>query len=417
MPITIIEPPPALPPAEMPALESSTQQEEQQHHQHDDAGGVDGPEQRLPSDSESMTQKTASRRESEGFVAFNKGFGECEVTPEPTNPVKKDTTTKGGRVNLSPTTPLKGIAGQSVQVLKIDDLRMFCSRNGIKGSRKAKKADICWAICTAKEQYLAGDAGPYRDLIPGVEDTGGGNENHGGGGAALAMLPGGAGGEASALAAQVSLPVDEAWMGGDANIAVDSERANKKRRVEDATLSLTGEEGMLALPPLLPTKKPSSTTTTNITTAKQQWTKSRETENNQVVVMDLHRRLVQSKEDTNLAIQLREMVESAASLRRELREEKDRRATLWKEIVETVGDESLATTRVKDYKATMMQESDNGGDGAAVKGSYETLVENVIEQDDLVRKMGVQHAALSKAIDQLIPKEKNDSIDGGSIEV
>jgi hypothetical protein len=79
-----------------------------------------------------------------------------QTTPDASNPVKKDTTTKTGKVNLSPMTPLKGIGGQSVQVLKIDDLRMFCSRNGIKGSRKAKKADICWAICKAKEAYLAG---------------------------------------------------------------------------------------------------------------------------------------------------------------------------------------------------------------------------------------------------------------------
>jgi len=123
----------------------------------------------LPSDNECI-HKSVLRRESEGFVAFNKSLEECQTTPDASNPVKKDTT-KTGKVNLSPMTPLKGIGGQSVQVLKIDDLRMFCSRNDIKGIRKAKKADICWAICKAKEAYLAGQPAPYKDLMPASDGT------------------------------------------------------------------------------------------------------------------------------------------------------------------------------------------------------------------------------------------------------
>ena len=66
---------------------------------------------------------------------------QSEVTPEAINPIKKDT----GKVKPPQLTPLKSIAGVPVDRLKIDDLRMFCSHNGVKGSRKAKKLEVCWA--------------------------------------------------------------------------------------------------------------------------------------------------------------------------------------------------------------------------------------------------------------------------------
>lgn len=333
----------------------------------------------LPSDSESTNNpqnlKSISRRESEGFVAFNKGFDDCEVTPEASNPVKKDTTTKNGKVNLSPMTPLRGIGGQSIQILKIDDLRMFCARNSIKGSRKAKKADICWAVCRAKAMYLAGQPPPYKDLIPTTSTEGGADAEDGG-----ADHLSSAGGPLGAMG--------DGW-GDD---VVGSERASKKRRVEDASVSF-GELGPLPVPD-----------------GKQYGNE----------IMTLHSRLVKSKEDVNSAIQLREMVESAATLRREIREEKDRRAALWKDFVENVGDESLATTRVKDYKIQAKENGENEGSSTSdeVKGSYETLLENVIEQDELVRQMSAQHAALNKGVDHLIPKEsQNDSADLSAVNI
>lgn len=256
--------------------------------------------------------------------------------------MKKDTTTRGGRVNYSPVTPLRAIGGASVQILKIDDLRMFCSRNKIKGSRKAKKADICWAICRAKDMWREGKPGPYRDLMPpeGEDDAGPG----------LKTEPRGAGGA-------------EGWPGVDA----DPDRASKRRRVQD-----DDADGLVpSLPP------PSG---------------------------QAMARLVRSKEDANRAIQLRETVESASTLRREIREEKDRRANLWREFVQNVGDEGLATTRIKAFRAAMAngEHPEGGGD---VKGSYESLIENVIEQDELVRKMAVQHVALIQAVDRLIAGE------------
>jgi len=186
----------------------------------------------------------------------------------------------------------------------------------------------------------------------------------------------------------MSLP----WLrfgGGGVN---SGERANKKRRLED----VIGLNAVGLLPPLA--------TALGGLNGKQ----------NGNELMILQRRLVRSKEETNIAIQLRETVESAATLRREIREEKDRRATLWKEFVQNVGDESLATTRVKAFRVAM----DNGehvSSGSEVKGSYGTLIENVIEQDDLVRQMTMQHAALNRAVDQLITKEKNGASDVASV--
>lgn len=308
------------------------------------------------SDSESVQlQKSILRRKSEGFVAFNKGFEDCDVTAEATNPVKKDTTTKAGKVNLSPMTPLKAIAEASIQVLKIDDLRMFCSHNGIRGSRKAKKADICWAICKAKAQQMAGHLGPYKDLIP-VSDLADDEDNH--------------------LDVADSLAASEVW--GDVD---SSERANKRRRVEDAT-----GLGNHLLTPSIPTMM----------------LKARHT-NGKSDLITLQKRLVRSKEHVNLAIQLREMIESAATLRREIREEKDRRASQRKQLVDNAGDDSLATTRVKAVKEDEDKQDANEED--EVKGSHETLAENVNEQDELLKQMVQQYAGLNRMIDRLIPKD------------
>ena len=258
-------------------------------------------------------------------------------------------------------TPLKSIGGHAVQALKIDDLRMFCSKNGITGSRKAKKIDICWAICKAKEAYLSGLPAPYKGLI--VEESDG--PESGDGGVATAPL--------AAL---------------DGLYCADLER-HKKRRAEAITASLN-EEVFHPNP-------------------------GRIGQFNRNEPISLNRRLVQSREETNNAIQLREMVESAATLRREIREEKDRRASLWRELVKESGDdETRAMAQVK--AATEATESGEHAKSVSevckgVKGLYESLLDNVIEQDELIRELTGQHAALSKAVDRLIPKEKSDSGD------
>ena len=264
-------------------------------------------------------------------------------------------------------TPLKAIGGASVQILKIDDLRMFCSKNGIKGSRKAKKIDVCWAICKAHEAYLSGDMGPYKDLIPegSKNNMEGGEDNEGVGGALL---------------------LDSATTNGGNGDGKDNtpitEKSRKKRRVEDVS----------GLGTLLPSLPPA----TSIKFDKPSGGNSISEH------MELQRRLVQSKEDTNRAIQLRETVESAAILRTGIREEKDRRVSLFKELVAKLGgDESQATSRINAYK----EAKDNG----TIMGeeTYDPLIESVAEQDELIAQMTLQHVTLNKEVDRLLPQEKN----------
>ena len=262
-------------------------------------------------------------------------------------------------------TPLKAIGGASVQILKIDDLRMFCSKNGIKGSRKAKKIDVCWAICKAHEAYLSGDMGPYKDLIPE------GSKNN---------MEGGEGSEGVG----VTLLLDSATTNGGNGDGKDNtpitEKSRKKRRVED----VSGLGTLLpSLPPASKLVKPNGG-------------------NSISEHMELQRRLVQSKEDTNRAIQLRETVESSAILRTGIREEKDRRVSLFKELVAKLGgDESQATSRINAYK----EAKDNG----TIMGeeTYDPLIESVAEQDELIAQMTLQHVTLNKEVDRLLPQEKN----------
>ena len=262
-------------------------------------------------------------------------------------------------------TPLKAIGGASVQILKIDDLRMFCSKNGIKGSRKAKKIDVCWAICKAHEAYLSGDMGPYKDLIPE------GSKNN---------MEGGEGSEGVG----VTLLLDSATTNGGNGDGKDNtpitEKSRKKRRVEDVS----------GLGTLLPSHPPASKLV-------------KPNGGNSISEhMELQRRLVQSKEDTNRAIQLRETVESSAILRTGIREEKDRRVSLFKELVAKLGgDESQATSRINAYK----EAKDNG----TIMGeeTYDPLIESVAEQDELIAQMTLQHVTLNKEVDRLLPQEKN----------
>jgi len=350
-----------------------------------------------PSDDEAEAlQKsvTATRRASEGFVAFNKTLADCEVTPEATNPVKKDTTTKGGKVNLSPMTPLRGIAGASVQVLKIDDLRMFCARNGIKGSRKAKKADVCWAICKAKEAFLAGRHPPYKGLIPSAEGLDDDVDGvHHGAGAAVGLV-----GDSLNL---------QAWAHDEVHDA--TARSSKKRRADDP--SGLREMGMLSHPPPPPHASGGGGGGGGaplMPGGGLPYAKHQRLHTNEIWI--LQRRLVNSREETNRAVQLRETIESAAGLRREVREERDRRASMWSDLVEVVGgDEGVATERVKSARAARGNNGGERNDEGEVKGSYETLIENLIEQDDLVRKLSRQHDALRRVVDRLIAKDEKSN--------
>ena len=264
-----------------------------------------------------------------------------EVSNEADISVKKDTTTKGGKRNPSPMTPLKSIGGAHVQVLKIDDLRMFCSRNGIKGSRKAKKAHVCWAICKAKAKHLAGDPGPYKDLIPETNN-------------------------------RPSYNGADMLLGEAFGTATDSS-GRKRNRVDEVTHGTV-------MPPLAKVAKLSGSSSDEY--------------------MALQRRLVRSKELANLSIERREAIESVALLRSEIRAEKDRRDSLWKALIDNVGDEHEALERVKVFKSEKTM------------NTVDTLIGNVMEQDELLSRMAIQFKQLSKEVDRLLPQQEEQGNDG-----
>ena len=289
----------------------------------------------------------SSRRESEGFVAYDKSLEDVELTTEATNPIRRESTKKS-KVNWPPCTPLKGIAGHSIQDIKIDDLRMFCSRNMVKGSRKAKKLEICWIIVKAKEKYDAGDPPPYKTIIPSSGQP---------------RMEGG---------------IDEIW---ETEFSPsDRDRVNKKRKsVQLPEVALVGSEGNTLKPQGLNEKY--------------------HYDNN---FMSLQSRIVQSIEAKNYAIQLKEHVDTATEIRQELRDEKSRKSSLWMDLVDSVGNERVAKEHIKSFKKAKFSESGGVTTDGDVKGSYETLIEDIIEKDNLIKQLTTQHAALSDAISKLI---------------
>jgi len=127
------------------------------------------------------------------------------------------------------------------------------------------------------------------------------------------------------------------------------------------------------------------------------------------------RRLLESREEANRAIRLREIIDSAVSLRREIRDERDRRASLWREVVDVVGggDEGAASARVgaaKEARRAARVVVDGGECvDALAGGSYaNVLLDNLAEQDESLVRLTAQHAALSGIVDVLIPREEGD---------
>lgn len=120
--------------------------------------------------------------------------------------------------------------------------------------------------------------------------------------------------------------------------------------------------------------------------------------------MALQQRLVQSKEEANRAIQVHELVESSALLRNQIRDEKERRAAMWKELLSHVGgDESQAAALVKEC----IERKASRANDLLVKGAYDILIENVMEQDETLREMKNHSAAMSKDVSRLLaPQEQ-----------
>jgi len=312
----------------------------------DDAGSIHSSEQKLP------------RHIIEGFIAYNKTFADVELSADACNPVKKDTTASTGKVNHSPCTPLKAIAGTSIQLLKIDDLRMFCSKNKIKGSRKAKKAEVCWAISLAKRQHDAGQPPPYKNPCPVIE------------GLDDAIL------RASTTA--IGLLSDDV-LEQEENPFLNQE-SNKKRK-------------STALDPL----------NSNDSGGRQLSRVDRGQNFDGPELLALQERIAHSIEEKNRSIQIREGIEAASVICRDLREETNHRATLFASLVAKSGDEKLASESIDAFKNAKLEKvADPITTNGATKGNTDELIDSILRQDDLILQLRNQHAEISETVSKLV---------------
>lgn len=244
----------------------------------------------------------------------------------------------------------------------------------------AMQCSVCWAICKAREQHLRGHPGPYRDLIP---------DGH-------------ADADDDDAVANNPILIGEGWGPGS------DERSGRKRRADgrggdegpEGGLSAAAVEAGIALPPA--GKRQRRDDESSADGAAHRPPPS---------LQELQRRLVRSREETNRAIRLREMIEAAAALRRGLREERDRRAELWTRLVSSLrGDESVARARINSH-----MDGSNGGVATGVAGATTTdaLVEEVREQDDVLASLAAQHAAVKAAVDVLLLPPEEEGAGGG----
>ena len=234
---------------------------------------------------------------------------------------------------------------------------MFCSKNKIKGSRKAKKAEVCWAIAQAKTQHDAGHLPPYKNPCPIFTEDG---EDD-------ALL------RASTTAA--SLLLSDEGLEGDETPMIS--RANKKRR-SDAVDQLSTNDPNGPGESLL-----------------------------QRFEIKLQNRIASSIEEKNKAIQLKESMDAASGMRRDIREEKSVKSSLLAQLIQEVGDE--ANEKIQNFKKTKLE---NDGEPTvsddAMKDSQETLIERIVEQDNLIKQLTTQYSALSELISKLL---RNTDID------
>jgi len=271
----------------------------------------------------------------EGFIAFDKLLSDVEITDEATNLVRKK--------KSSPCSRLKSIANVAAYTLKIDDLRMFCSRNQIRGGRKASKYHLCRAIADAKVKFDSGVPLPYDDLFPfgETEQPIYGTIKQGD---------------------QEKQPID-AMMMDDCD-----GRPDKKRSRDDY------EEADMTRPSPM-----------NLTITEQS-------------------QIAQSIQVRNMAIYLKETIDSASVVRRDIREERALRDDLWQKLIELVGDESVAFSEYSAFKKAR-QESENGvedGGEDLVKGSTEQVLTDLYEEDSLIVQLKKQHVKLTDAISKLV---------------
>jgi hypothetical protein len=230
-------------------------------------------------------------------------------------------------------------------------MRMFCVRNQIPGARKASKFQLCQAIAEARVKFDNGLSPPYTDCFVYSDKE-----------------------------QQLAMDIDLT----DHDIINPAAADSNKRSREDF------EEGAAAME-----LRGDNNTSIHLSISDR---------GNQKKLVALQSRIVQSVEMKNMAIYLKETIESASAIRRELREERKQRDGLWEKLVEQAGDEGAAFSKYATYrKARLENESGlEGVDGELVKQMPEQTLEDLYEEDSLIQQLKQQHVKLNETVSKLL---------------
>ena len=296
---------------------------------------------------------TDESRTQRGFVIYNKTFDDVDLTPEATNPIfkfsgdtNKSKCSPGSR--LSSFSRLKSIAGIPTSVIKLDDIRAFSTRNKVKGIRRMSKEDICLSIVYAKERYDAGESPPY--WTPWSRRKG----------------------------CKFTDPDCEADSNSQLNQVNTRLSANESKKAKGTSqlqeLAFIGEQGDSLLQPSQAIEK---------------------THGSRKFVA-LQKQIADSIKEKNRSIQLKETVQAASATLHDIRQEKDKRKSLMKELAEHLGDDGSARGRIRVYKRTKFDDDNDFNE------SEEEIMESILQQDELIEHLTTQHTALSEEISKLL---------------
>jgi ABC-type enterochelin transport system ATPase subunit len=106
-----------------------------------------------------------------------------------------------------------------------------------------------------------------------------------------------------------------------------------------------------------------------------------------------------------MGIYLKETIETAGVIRREIREERKQRDSLWAKLVAELGnDEGAAFSRYSDYQKARKENGIKmeGGDEELVKQMGDQLLEDLYDKDILIRQLKQQHVKLNEIVSRLL---------------
>ncbi len=120
-------------------------------------------------------------------------------------------------------------------------------------------------------------------------------------------------------------------------------------------------------------------------------------------LLALQQRIAYSIEEKNRSIQIRETIEAASLIRRDLREETKHRATLFSTLVAKSGDEKVASESIDAFKNAKVEEvTDPTSENGAMKNNDDGLIESILKQDELILLLSNQHAEISETVSKLM---------------